>query len=375
MHAAARQFVEETLAAYGDITGDVVEFGSRDANGGVRDLFPHARSYLGIDAHAGPGADLVQDAALWRPTHGYACVITTETFEHTANWRGLLHTGALALAPDGIMIVTCASGRRPRHSATIPDKPPQPGEYYANVRPADFRQAAEKLGLQVSLAGSDNDLYAVCRLQPPALDVPGIKIVGAGMWRIGTVSLKRALEQLTGQPAHHMSELLQHPHQVNQWLSVLRGMRPAWPTLLQGYGSTLDWPSLAYWHDIYQTYPNALVLLSTRGPDEWWNSISQTVLQSAPTPDNAKTPWDRLVVDLFQNHFVGRFPTKKQAIDAYNAHNEQVRQTVPPNRLLEWSPADGWTPLCRALHKPIPDTPFPHLNTTAEYRRNNRLQT
>jgi hypothetical protein len=47
MHAAARQFVEKTLAAYGDITGDVVEFGSRDANGGVRDLFPHVRSYLG----------------------------------------------------------------------------------------------------------------------------------------------------------------------------------------------------------------------------------------------------------------------------------------------------------------------------------------
>ncbi len=373
MHIAARQFVEQAVATYGTVTGDVVEFGSRDANGGVRDLFKQARSYVGIDAHAGVGVDLVQDAGRWRPTHGYACVISTETFEHTANWRELLRVGASALAPDGIMIITCASGRRPRHSATIPDQPPQPGEYYANVRPEDFRQAAEGLGLHVALAGSNNDLYAVCRLKPPALDKPGIKIIGAGMWRTGTVSLKAALEQLTGQLAHHMSELLMHPHQINQWLNILHGVRPSWPTLLHGYGSTLDWPSLAYWHDIYQAYPGALVLLSTRDPEEWWSSISQTVLLSAPTPKTAKTPWDMLVIDLFEHHFVGRSPTKKQAIDAYNTHNERVRQAVPPNRLLEWTPSHGWTPLCRALNTPVPNTPFPHLNTTAEYRKNNRL--
>ncbi len=373
MHVAARRFVETTLATYGDITGDVVEFGSRDANGGVRDLFTRARSYAGIDMHAGTNVDMVQDAGMWRPAHGYACVISTETLEHTANWRELLRTGASALAPDGLMVITCASGSRPRHSATIPDQPPQPGEYYANVRPEDFRKTVESLGLQVDLTVDGNDLYAVCRLKPPELGGPGIKIVGAGMWRTGTVSLKGALERLTSQPCHHMSELLTHPHQVQQWRSVVQGARPVWSTLLRGYGSALDWPSLAYWHDIYQAYPDALVLLSARDPQEWWDSVSQTILQSAPRPETAKTPWDKLVLDLFEHHFVGRSPTKAQAIDAYTAHNELVRQTVPPNRLLEWSPADGWAPLCRALAKPIPQIPFPHFNTKAEYRRNHGL--
>ena len=373
MHAAACQFVKKALAEHGEVTGDVVEFGSRDANGGVRQLFPLARSYLGIDTHSGKGVDLVQDAGLWRAAHGYACVISTETLEHTANWRALLRAGASALAPDGIMIITCASGSRPRHSATIPHQPPEPGEYYANVRPEDFRQAAESFGLQVNLVANQNDLYAVCRLPPPD-QASGIRVIGAGMWRTGTVSLKSALEKLTGQPCHHMTELLRQPYQVNGWLQLMRGARPRWPELLRGYGSTLDWPSLAYWRELYQAYPRALVLLSARDPEDWWESASQTVLQSAPTPESAATPWDRLILDLFEHHFVGRSPSRQQAIEAYRAHNQLVRATVTPNRLLEWTPADGWLPLCRALAVPAPTSSFPLLNTRADYQRHHKLE-
>lgn len=371
MHTAAHHFVEKALHDYGSVTGDVVEFGSRDANGGVRDLFGQARSYLGIDAAPGTGVDLVQDAALWRPAHGYACVISTETFEHTSSWRELLRIGALALAPDGIMIITCASSKRPRHSATIAGQPPAPGEYYANVQPGEFRTAAEGFGLQATVTTHGNDLYAVCRQQPPS--GPGIQVIGAGMWRTGTVSLKSALQELTGQPYHHMSELLTHPHQVNEWSQVVRGARPVWPQLLRDYGGTLDWPSMAYWQDIYQAFPDALVLLSMRSPEAWWQSISQTVLLSAPTAATARTAWDKLVVELFEHHFVGRHPTKSQAIAAYNAHNKAVRLAVPPNKLLEWSPKDGWLPLCRALGQPVPDKSFPHLNASTDYRRNHSL--
>jgi len=40
---------------------------------------------------------------------------------------------------------------------------------------------------------------------------------------------------------------------------------------------------------------------------------------------------------------------------------------VPAGRLLEWSAAEGWEPLCRALDLPVPDEPFPRRNTRDEF--------
>jgi hypothetical protein len=40
---------------------------------------------------------------------------------------------------------------------------------------------------------------------------------------------------------------------------------------------------------------------------------------------------------------------------------------VPPDRLIVWQPGDGWDPICSALELPVPDEPFPHVNTTREF--------
>jgi hypothetical protein len=36
--------------------------------------------------------------------------------------------------------------------------------------------------------------------------------------------------------------------------------------------------------------------------------------------------------------------------------------------LLEWTPGDGWEPICNALGVPVPVEPFPHVNTTDDFR-------
>jgi hypothetical protein len=41
---------------------------------------------------------------------------------------------------------------------------------------------------------------------------------------------------------------------------------------------------------------------------------------------------------------------------------------VPADRLLEWSPGDGWEPICNALALAVPDEPFPHANSADEFR-------
>lgn len=41
-----------------------------------------------------------------------------------------------------------------------------------------------------------------------------LKVVGAGLGRTGTLSLKLALEQLLGAPCYHMAEVFSHPEHV-----------------------------------------------------------------------------------------------------------------------------------------------------------------
>ena len=36
---------------------------------------------------------------------------------------------------------------------------------------------------------------------------------------------------------------------------------------------------------------------------------------------------------------------------------------------MVFDPADGWPSLCSALGVPVPETPFPHINTTDEFNR------
>ena len=45
---------------------------------------------------------------------------------------------------------------------------------------------------------------------------------------------------------------------------------------------------------------------------------------------------------------------KQACIDAYLAHNEHIKATVPPERLLIWQAKDGWAPLCRCAPKHLP---------------------
>jgi Sulfotransferase domain len=57
----------------------------------------------------------------------------------------------------------------------------------------------------------------------------------------------------------------------------------------------------------------------------------------------------------------------RQLIDTMNRHNEEVRRTVPAERLLVWSVTEGWEPLCDFLEVPIPEEPFPHVNDRTEF--------
>jgi hypothetical protein len=59
---------------------------------------------------------------------------------------------------------------------------------------------------------------------------------------------------------------------------------------------------------------------------------------------------------------------------AYERHNEEVRETAPRKRLLEWNAREGWAPICEALGVPLPDESFPHANSTEEWQERRRQE-
>ena len=74
------------------------------------------------------------------------------------------------------------------------------------------------------------------------------------------------------------------------------------------------------------------------------------------------------VVKLLGDRFSDSFEDPMIMMDAYERHNEAVRQGIASERLLEWSPTDGWDPICERLGLDVPSEPFPVTNTTDEFR-------
>ena len=199
-----------------------------------------------------------------------------------------------------------------------------------------------------------------------------MRIVGAGLGRTGTHSLKLALERLLGEPCYHMAEVFEHLDHVPTWHAAIRGERVDWTPVLGGYAAIVDWPAVAVWQELADAYPDAPVLLSTRkDAATWLKSARATIMDNGPKNAMADDPrmpgFGPMVRDMFRR-FEPDWRDDDAAMAAYDRHNDEVRRTVPAGRLVEWQPGDGWGPLCDALGAAVPDEEFPHVNTTEQFR-------
>ncbi|MFB8765390.1 sulfotransferase family protein [Nocardiopsis alba] len=225
-----------------------------------------------------------------------------------------------------------------------------------------------------------------------------LKIIGAGLPRTGTKSLSHALERLTGADCYHMGQLLADPARLSDWREAIAGGTPDWEHLLAGHEAVTDWPGSAFWWELSREYPDAIVVLSTRStPRQWWDSFHGVIqgVQQGYGP-GTRSSWNRLyqeargtrwgepIGELLRPLLLGDEPdflvsframlTELQEtrltpdwtdpvamMDAYERHNERVRELIAPERLVEWRPEQGWGVLCEALGAEVPEADFPRL--------------
>ena len=188
-----------------------------------------------------------------------------------------------------------------------------------------------------------------------------MRVVGAGLGRTGTLSLKMALERLLGAPCYDMVEVYAHQEHIPVWHAAAQGEMPDWHQLLAGYQAAVDWPAAAFWPELSEAFPDAVVLLSVREPRSWWESANQTIFPAIRKV--VGTEWRAMIDDLFSARFTHATDDANASMAAFEDHNARVRASVPAQRLVEWQPGDGWGPLCSAIGVPVPDEAFPHANT------------
>jgi hypothetical protein len=113
-------------------------------------------------------------------------------------------------------------------------------------------------------------------------------------------------------------------------------------------------------------YPDAKIVLTVRDPDSWFDSVSETIFSEKMQGSLAGSPAEAMMQGVVFDAFGDRLKDRKFMTDWFESRNQRVIDELPPERLLVYSPKEGWGPLCSFLGVPEPDEPFPRVNSRDE---------
>ena len=176
-----------------------------------------------------------------------------------------------------------------------------------------------------------------------------MKVFGIGLNKTGTTSLGSAIEIL-GFDKHHSYNLEMTRHWFNKELVPLF-------SFIDNYNNLEDWPWPLMYKVLYERYPDAKFILTTRISSEvWFKSLVKQSLGTGPTEFRK----------LIYGHYMPE-GHKDEHIAIYENHNKEVIEFFKknaPEKLIQvcWEHGDGWKELCTFLNKDIPKQDFPFLN-------------
>jgi len=193
-----------------------------------------------------------------------------------------------------------------------------------------------------------------------------LKVIGAGLGRTGTLSLKLALEHIGFGPCYHMLEIMgQARKRLPQWIEVVRGNRD-WDTIFEGYQSSVDYPTCYFWREQAAHYPEAKIILSTRDAEGWLESVNKTIMSPESVASMRAGPFAEFMEGTVLKDFGERTNDREFMVDYFRRWEQSVIDEVSSERLLVHRPGDGWEPLCAFLGVTVPDEPYPRVNSSED---------
>jgi hypothetical protein len=193
-----------------------------------------------------------------------------------------------------------------------------------------------------------------------------LKVIGAGLGRTGTLSLKLALEHLGFGPCYHMMEIMSAARErLPQWVSVVRGS-PDWDAIFEGFQSTVDYPTCYFWRELADHYPDAKVVLSTRDAEGWFTSVNKTIMSPGSVESMRAGPFAEFMNGTVLKDFGDKVHDRAFMEDYFRKWEASVIDGLPTERLLVHRPGNGWAPLCAFLGVPVPDAPYPRVNSSED---------
>ena len=131
MHGEAHDWIEANRPV--PSAAAVLEIGSYNVNGSVRDLFTEVRLYLGIDLRPGLGVDQVVGASDFDGLGRYDIVVCTSVMEHVLNPADVTECAWRALRSAGLLLLTTVT---PQYQPHGNNGGPVGTEHYAGIEPS-----------------------------------------------------------------------------------------------------------------------------------------------------------------------------------------------------------------------------------------------
>ncbi|KIJ46167.1 hypothetical protein M422DRAFT_250206 [Sphaerobolus stellatus SS14] len=194
---------------------------------------------------------------------------------------------------------------------------------------------------------------------------PSVRAICLGLSRTGTTSMTKALEILGYGPCYQTFTLVSSGgNDFTKWMEIYKKGEDlkTIDSILQGYSSVLDIPGVNFPKALYRAYPGAKFIL--------------TLIPKMEKARSAKEPTESMKVaaDWWDQHIKKHLEIGTEHFQSVLLrHNERIQNLIPAGELLVYNVTEGWEPLAQFLGVPIPEVPFPNVNSTQSYRMDRDL--